>query len=379
MGAPPILEFVEVVKRSLAAKDVRILDEGEAPPTSGQTLACELPTGQVLAVMFEERPANPDSARRRLEMLVRAFASTLSAAGEPHHTLSKAHALHHELAALVGRAGALDAVVIDANSPAIWGGATLELPEIIEDEPTREPDNVIRIDRQSPSARRSELIDRSRELGIRAFEALAIDPRAMMLIPREICDEHRFVPLFGVGAGLLLAMADPTDLAGVHRAVLTTGLEVEPCLANERLIRFVLAWNHAGEKHPHGDVLGPLDPETMSQRETLAKNVCDRWARHFAIRRAIQVVRSMQEMSLLHKGGHLNRTITEPSFALIARSFAAIYVLVVVFPGPFDEIRAKHAISQALPIIEQLVLALPPRDPPPSISGAKAMRSPTRT
>jgi hypothetical protein len=98
----------------------------------------------------------------------------------------------------------------------------------------------------------------------------------------------------------------------------------------------------------------------------------------FAIRRAIQVVRSMPEMGMLHKGATSNRTITEPSFALIARSFAAIYVLVVVFPGPFDEIRAKHAISQALPIIESLVLALPPRDPPPSVSGAKAMRSPTR-
>jgi hypothetical protein len=242
----------------------------------------------------------------------------------------------------------------------------------------REPDNVIRIDRQSPSARRSELIDRARELGIRAFEALAIDPRAMLLIPREICEEHRFVPLFGVGSALLLAMADPTDLAGVHRAVLTTGLEVEPSLANERLIRFVLAWNHASERRTPADVMGALDPESLSAREALAKAVCDRWARHFAIRRAIQVVRAMPEMAMLHKGGHLNRTLTEPSFALIARSFAAIYVLVVVFPGPFDEIRAKHAISQALPIIESLVLALPPRDPPPSISGAKAMRSPTR-
>ena len=378
MTVPPISEFIEVVKRSLAAKDVRILGDEEVPPSSEQTLACELPTGQVLAVSFEQRPTNPDSARRRLEMLVRAFASTLSAASEPHSPTNKAHALHHELAALVGRAGALDAVVIDANSPAIWGGASLELPEIIEDEPVREPDNVIRIDRQSASARRSDLIDRARELGIRAFEALAIDPRAMMLVPREICEQHCFLPLFGVGSSLLLAMADPTDLGGVHRVVLTTGLEVEPCLANERLIRFVLAWNHAGEQRTQRDVLGTLTPEEQSARETLAQSVCDRWARHFAIRRAIQAVRAMPEMAMLHKGGHLNRTITEPSFALIARSFAAIYVLVVVFPGPFDEIRAKHAISQALPIIESLVLALPPRDPPPSISGAKAMRHTTR-
>lgn len=377
MGVPPIAEFLEVVKRSLAAKDVRMLSDGETLPSSEQALVCELPTGQMLAVTFDERPANPDSARRRLEMLVRAFASTLTSSAEPHGTVNKAHALHHELAALVGRSGALDAVVIDANSPAIWGGASLELPEIIEEEPVREPDNVIRIDRQSSAARNSDLALRARELGIRAFEALAIDPRAMMLVPREICEEHKFVPLFGVGNGLLLAMADPTNLAAVHRAVMTTGLEVEPCVANDRLIRFVLAWNHAGERKSP-DVMAGLSAETLSERETLAKTVCDRWARHFAIRRAIQTVRAMSEMVQLHKGGHLNRTVLEPEFALIARSFAAIYVLVVVFPGPFDEIRAKHAISQALPIIESLVLALPPREPPPSISGAKAMRSPTR-
>lgn len=378
MGVPPLSEFLEVVKRSLAAKDVRILSDDEVPDAAEQALVCELPTGQMLAVSFDDRPANPDSARRRLEMLVRAFASTVSSAGEPHSSVNKAHALHHELAALVGRAGALDAVVIDANSPAIWGGASAELPEIIEDEPVREPDNVIRIDRQSAPARRSELIDRARELGIRAFEALAIDPRAMMLIPRAVCEEHKFVPLFGVGNGLLLAMADPTDLAGVHRAVMTTGLEVEPCLANERLIRFVLAWNHSGERRPVTESTLPQNPEALHTREALAQSVCDRWARHFAIRRAIQLVRAMPEMVQLHKGGHLNRTVIEPDFAVIARSFAAIYVMVVVFPGPFDEIRAKHAISQALPIIESLVLALPPRDPPPSISGAKAMRSPTR-
>jgi hypothetical protein len=72
----------------------------------------------------------------------------------------------------------------------------------------------------------------------------------------------------------------------------------------------------------------------------------------------------------------LNRSVIEPDFALIARSFAAIYVLVVVFRGPFEELRAKHAVTHALPAIESLVLALPPRDPPPTIAGAKAMRRP---
>jgi hypothetical protein len=86
----------------------------------------------------------------------------------------------------------------------------------------------------------------------------------------------------------------------------------------------------------------------------------------------------MPEVQALHRGGHLNKTIVQPEYTVIARSFAAIYVLVVVFPGPFDELRAKHAVSHSLPVIESLVLALPPRDPPPSTAGAKAMRGPIR-
>jgi hypothetical protein len=376
---PPISEFLEVVKRSLGAKDARILDEEDEPSATGQALICELPAGQLLAVTFAEAPANQDSARRRLEMLVRAFSSTLAtAAAEPPASVPKARALNDELAALVERAGALDAVVIDANSPVVWGGASFELGEMIPDEPDREPDNVIRIDRQSPSARRLELIERARELGVRVFEALALDPRAMTLVPREVCEKCRVIPLFGGGSGLLLAMADATDVGAIHDAVLASGLEVEPGLANERLIQFVLAWNRGGDARGIGDILGELDSDQRALREALAGTVRDRWARHFAARKAIQVVRGMPEMTTLYRGGHLNRSVIEPEFALIARSFAAIYVLIIVFAGPFEELRAKHAVSHALPAIESLVLALPPRDPPPTIAGAKAMRRPIR-
>jgi hypothetical protein len=378
VSTPPIAEFLEVVKKSLGAMDVRIFDESERPTPGEGTLVCELPAGQLLAVSFAEAAGNSDVARRRLEMLVRAFSSTLSTAGEPPPSMPRGRALHDELAALVERAGALDAIVIDANSPAIWGGASEQLPDMLEGEPSREPDNVVRIDRQPTSVRRYELIERSRELGLRAFEALAIDPRAMATVPRDICEKHHLIPLFGVGSGLLLAMADPTDIAAIYETALATGVDVEPCLANERLIRFVLAWNHGGESRSLGDLMSTLSEEEKVAREALAKRVENRWTRHFAIRHAVQVVRAMPEMATLHRGGHLNRSLVEDEFACVARSFAAIYVLVVVFQGPFDELRAKHSISQALPVIESLVLALPPRDPPPSVAGAKAMRRPIR-
>jgi len=372
-------EFLEVVKRSLGAKDVRVLTEDDPPSSASHALLCELPAGQLLAVSFADESANQDSARRRLEMLVRAFASTLeTASGDPVPGVPKARVLNDELSALVERAGALDAVVIDANSPVVWGAASFDVGEMPEDEPDREPDNVIRIDRQSPSARRSDLIDRARELGVRMFEALAIDPRAMMLIPREICEKHRVVPLFGSGSGLLLAMADATDVEAIHDAVLASGLEVEPGIANERLIQFVLAWNQVNDGRSIADVLRGLDADQRAARDALAASVRDRWTRHFAVRKAIHVVRAMPEMTMLYRGGHLHRSVIEPDFALITRSFAAIYVLIVVFRGPFEELRAKHAVTHALPAIESLVLALPPRDPPPSTAGASAMRRPAR-
>ncbi len=372
-------EFLEVVKRSLGAKEVRILTEDDPPSSGGHALLCELPAGQLLAVSFAEELPNQDSARRRLEMLVRAFASTLeTGAGDPAPGLPKARVLNDELSALVERAGALDAVVIDANSPVVWGAASFDVAEMPEDEPEREPDNVIRIDRQSPSARRSELVDRARELGVRMFEALAIDPRAMQLVPHEVCEKHHVVPLFGGESGLLLAMADATDVEAIHDAVLASGLEVEPGIANERLIQFVLAWNQSKDPRNVADMLSALDSDQRATREALAATVRDRWTRHFAVRKAIRVVRAMPEMTTLYRGGHLNRSVIEPDFALIARSFAAIYVLIVVFRGPFEELRAKHAVTHALPAIESLVLALPPRDPPPSTAGARAMRRPAR-
>src|SRR5262245_47426370 len=109
----PISEFLEVVKRSLGAKDVRLLNGDEAPFSGSHALVCELPAGQLLAVSFVDVVANQDSAWRRLEMLVRVFSSTLAtAAGETPPDVPKARALNDEFAALVERVGAIDAVVI---------------------------------------------------------------------------------------------------------------------------------------------------------------------------------------------------------------------------------------------------------------------------
>lgn len=82
--------------------------------------------------------------------------------------------------------------------------------------------------------------------------------------------------------------------------------------------------------------------------------------------RAIQDVRGLPEMAGLRRGKTLHRIQRTAEYGYIARSFAGIYLLVLVFDeSSFDELRAERALSDALPRIERLVLALPPRDPAP--------------
>ena len=95
--------------------------------------------------------------------------------------------------------------------------------------------------------------------------------------------------------------------------------------------------------------------------------------------RAVALVRALPAIGGLRKGGRLHAALRDEGLGYLATSFASIYVLVLVFPAPFDELRAERSTLEALPRIERLVLALPPREPPPApIAGVVALRRPRR-
>ena len=73
---------------------------------------------------------------------------------------------------------------------------------------------------------------------------------------------------------------------------------------------------------------------------------------------------------------HTLRLPLGDSAECIARPFAGLYVVALVFAGPVSEPVAVGALVHAMPLIERFVLALPPVDPGPG--GGKVMRMPSR-
>ena len=242
--------LIALVRRELGADDVRVLEPDEQPVEGA--LVAPLANGKRVMATFAANADDREAKQRRLEILAESFAESFRSTGASRPP--PAQSLHAELEGLAKRAGATDALVIDAQSPVVWGAA--------EDE-----------------------------------EA------APHLLPRDnviSLDDHRT----------------------------------------------------SGER---------FSKQSVAPRESPAST------------RAVDAVRALPEIATLPRGGHLHQSFVEGDFGWMAKSFAGIYVVVLVFDGEFEELRTERALAISLPIIERLVTALPPLDPQP-VAGAAAIR-----
>jgi hypothetical protein len=90
---------------------------------------------------------------------------------------------------------------------------------------------------------------------------------------------------------------------------------------------------------------------------------------------ALRAVRALVESAGLRKGKRVRHVERSGEVLFLAHSFAGIYLLLLVFPAPFDELRAERAMLESIQRVERLVLALPPFDPPPDMgAGVVAIR-----
>lgn len=278
MNEDALSRFLELVAREMDAGDVRAEPRGTVD-ASDTVLVVALGEHSEVVVAFDETPSDIDARQRRLEMLASAFASAIEGATKKP-PLQGRRSLRRELESLALRADALDAVVIDAHSPIVWGAVAGPVA--------------------SPLA-----------------NVIPLNPEARARVAR-IQDSHR---------DLIAAIEGNNDPAEDDRTSATP------------------------------------PPGTPSPLTT----------------RAVTEVRALPATAMLHRGGHLAFNRRDEHYGVVARSFAAIYVLILVFDKAFDMLRAERALREGLPLIERLVLALPPMDPDPApTAGVIALRRPRR-
>lgn len=114
-----------IVRQEMGCADVR-LEVGGRPPDSPEIVVAPTPSGFRLVAIFDGVPENRSSASLRLRQLASSFFDSNLALPSPrenaeHHLAQRR--LDDELCALSGRTGATGAVVIDIQSPVIWGSS----------------------------------------------------------------------------------------------------------------------------------------------------------------------------------------------------------------------------------------------------------------
>jgi hypothetical protein len=282
----PLHRLLELVRRELGASDARA-EVGGRDPEDPRLVHCRFGDDWRLVACFDTPPPDPNEVLRRLRALAESFSGVTEGALEsgPAARELAVRRLDDELEALIDRAGATSAVVIDAQSPVIWGA--------------------------SGAHRGGEDVDTT----LKTAEAIAA-----------------------------------ADSAGVDLAQL---VGADPDQARLELERRGL----------ERDVAGFLSREAERLRREGQRSGAA-WRRHLLTCRAIAAVRRRQGESA-QDASHLNEIARGEDWAYLVRAFATIYCVILVFDSRFSELHAEAALVHALPLIERLVLALPPVEPPP--------------
>ncbi|MEJ7727778.1 MAG: hypothetical protein WKG00_01030 [Polyangiaceae bacterium] len=338
MTTPALDDLLALVRRELGADDVRVVERGSAhirsvpvdepspgPGGGGASVSCELPDGIEVVARFRSPPPDLAALQRRLEMICASLGERVVDGPGASSRPAPLRTLRDELAALAMRAGALVAFVMDAHSPVLWGIGGHERG-------SDEPGDVY------PALHGD---DEAGETGVTGADVLALN-------------------------------LDRPEVTSRGPAAEAT--------------------------------IGPVDARVTDSDASEPANDED------LVAKSMDAVRALPATETLPRGGHINELVVFDDWTLLARSFAAIYVLVLVFDevvsgvseprpvsatstpvrplsvrpgadtggGGVDELVARRAVLHALPAIEQLVLSLPPVDPPPGVDAQLQIRRRTR-
>jgi len=224
--------------------------------------------------------------------------------------------------------------------------------DLVTEDP--EPSAPVRDFRALASRR---LDDELHALAIRtgAVSALVVDDRSPVIWgtsePRRVAQEDVETALRTAAAAM---MAD------------SAGVELESLIDRDPRDVAAALTEHGLDR----ETVSTLHDEVQRLQDVSRRRGTATWRSHLLTARAIARIRDATRAR--PRTGHLHEIVREEGFGYLARSFATIYTLLLVFDGPLSELRAEGAVLQALPAIERLVLDLPPTDPPRG--GGKVVR-----
>ncbi len=121
-----LARFLALIRRELGAVEARVLEAEDAAVAAedGREIRAMLPDGRAVAARFQTVPEDPGAKVRHLEELAGTFDAVVHEAAPSRRSRPPvAFSLQDELRALCERAAAMNAFVIDANSPVVWGAA----------------------------------------------------------------------------------------------------------------------------------------------------------------------------------------------------------------------------------------------------------------
>ena len=124
-----------LVRRELGAEDVQLLRQGEPAPEAVNVVSAALADGRLVVATFADASARA-AHQKKLDVLVRAFVESLAESTKHHSRPPPAISLREELRNLAVRANAVDALVLDARSPIVWGAGKTHIGTTAPDDPS---------------------------------------------------------------------------------------------------------------------------------------------------------------------------------------------------------------------------------------------------
>ncbi|MBN2531227.1 MAG: type IV-A pilus assembly ATPase PilB [Deltaproteobacteria bacterium] len=88
-----------------------------------------------------------------------------------------------------------------------------------------------------------------------------IEQEILDLVPKEVAERHKILPVSRAGTSLVVAMADPTNLHAIDDVKFLTGYNVEPVVASETAIEAAMERHYAAPLASYDEVMDGFDAE----------------------------------------------------------------------------------------------------------------------